>query len=324
MTARRPLYYTSGNLQEMTDAEIVEWQAAAIFVYAQNPTAVLSVVSSSGNVSPTMADTRLQAGAVLEVSDDDPPTEAETAEPSTVTVNYDKVSVTYTDVSGTSDTGTSYPVYQDNSGGTIQAMSLTDFKDTFITPAIDLLIAASESNNTGGTYTVTTSSTPPTGYTNVSTTAIFTDTRADTSAYTAGGLPETQDQPTTINNYFLHRRDGADSTPSRNLLFIDGSNDLQEYSTSNAKNLIGNWIRDEAGSSTGGNKITYAITSDGSGGNARGTSMVDTKLDGSGNLQTRGPTVGPNNAANIYYYGQEFPNGTAQTVTTYTLRITKS
>ena len=151
MTARRPLYYTSGNLQEMTDAEIVEWQAAAIFVYAQNPTAVLSVVSSSGNVSPTMADTRLQAGAVLEVSDDDPPTEAETAEPSTVTVNYDKVSVTYTDVSGTSDTGTSYPVYQDNSGGTIQAMSLTDFKDTFITPAIDLLIAASESNNTGGT-----------------------------------------------------------------------------------------------------------------------------------------------------------------------------
>ena len=79
-----------------------------------------------------MADTRLQAGAVLEVSYDDPPTEAETAEPSTVTVNYDKVSVTYTDVSGTSDTGTSYPVYQDNSGGTIQAMSLTDFKDTFI------------------------------------------------------------------------------------------------------------------------------------------------------------------------------------------------
>ena len=42
-----------------------------------------------------------------------------------------------------------------------------------IIPAIDLMIAASESNNTGGTYTVTTSSTAATGYTNVSTTAIF-------------------------------------------------------------------------------------------------------------------------------------------------------
>ncbi len=43
MTARSPLWYNSGDLQEMTSAEIVEWQAAAIFVYAQNPTAVLSV-----------------------------------------------------------------------------------------------------------------------------------------------------------------------------------------------------------------------------------------------------------------------------------------
>ena len=318
MTARRPLWYNSGDLQEMTDAEIVEWQEAAIFVYAQNPTAVLSVVSGSGNVSPTMADTRLQAGAMLEVEDGDPPGEAETAEPSTVTVNYDKVSVTYTDISGTSDTGTSYPVYQDNTGGTIQAMSLADFKDTFIIPAIDLMIAASESNNTGGTYTVTTSSTAATGYTNVSTTAIFVDTRADTDAYTAGGIPETQDQPTTINSYFLHRRNGADSTPSRNLLYINGDNDLQEFATSDAKTLIGNWVRDTAGSDSAGNKITYAITSDGSGGNARGTSMVDTRLNGSGNLQTRDLGDGST------YYGQEFPNGSAATITTYTLRVTKA
>ena len=321
MTARTPLWYNSGNLQEMTSAEIVEWQEAAIVVYALNPTAVLSVVSSSGNVSPTMADTRLQAGAFLDSSTPaDVDDESDTAEPSTVTVNYDKVSVAYTDVSGTSDTGTTFPVYQDNTGGTIQAMTLTDFKDTFITPAIDLMIAASESNNTGGTYTITTSSTAATGYTNVSTTAIFVDTRADTSAYTAGGLPETQDQPTTINSYFLHRKNGAVSVPTRRLLYINGDNDLQEYSESDGVNLIGNWIRDEAGSSTSGNKITYSITADGSGGNARGTSMVDTKLNGAGNFQTGQET----RSGTVFYYGQEFPNGTAATISTHTLRITKA
>ena len=320
MTARSPLWYNSGDLQEMTSAEIVEWQEAAIFVYAQNPTAVLSIVSGSGNVSPTMADTRLQAGAMVEVDDGEAVEESETPEPSTVTVNYDKVSVAYTDIAGTSDSGTTFPVYQDNTGGTIQAMTLTDFKDTFIIPAINLMIVASESNNTGGTYTITTSSTAATGYTNVSTTAIFVDTRADTSAYTAGGLPETQDQPTTINSYFLHRRNGADSTPTRNLIYINGDNDLQEYAASDAKTLIGNWIRDEAGSSSSGNKITYSITADGSGGNARGTSMVDTRLNGSGNFQTGSET----RSSTVYYYGQEFPNGTASTISTYTLRVTKA
>jgi|TARA_R110001583_G_scaffold101121_1_gene247478 hypothetical protein len=320
MTARSPLWYNSGDLQEMTSAEIVEWQEAAIFVYAQNPTAVLSIVSGSGNVSPTMADTRLQAGAMVEVDDGEAVEESETPEPSTVTVNYDKVSVAYTDIAGTSDSGTTFPVYQDNTGGTIQAMTLTDFKDTFIIPAINLMIVASESNNTGGTYTITTSSTAATGYTNVSTTALFADTRADTSAYTAGGIPETQDQPTTINSYFLHRRNGADSTPTRNLIYINGDNDLQEYAASDAKTLIGNWIRDEAGSSSSGNKITYSITADGSGGNARGTSMVDTRLNGSGNFQTGSET----RSSTVYYYGQEFPNGTASTISTYTLRVTKA
>ena len=123
MTARSPLWYNSGDLQEMTSAEIVEWQEAAIFVYAQNPTAVLSIVSGSGNVSPTMADTRLQAGAMVEVDDGEAVEESETPEPSTVTVNYDKVSVAYTDIAGTSDSGTTFPVYQDNTGGTIQAMN---------------------------------------------------------------------------------------------------------------------------------------------------------------------------------------------------------
>ena len=282
MTARSPLWYNSGNLQEMTSAEIVEWQKAAIFVYAQSPTSVLTVVSSSGSLD-AMNDTRKMAGAVS-TNASAFVAEGSTAEPGTNTVSYDKVTQTLTTsgVGQTADSGTTFPVYYDGSGN-IQAMNLTDFKDTFIEPAIDLLIAGTESNDTGGTYSITTSSTAATGYTNVSTTAVFVDTRANTGLYSSGGIPETLDQPQTITSYFLHRRNGADSDPTRNLLLIDGDNNLQEGATATMKTLIGNWIRYDAANTTG-QKITYTMAT--SGGNTRGTAMVDTRLNGSGNYQT--------------------------------------
>ena len=309
MTARSPLWYNSGNLQEMTSAEIVEWQKAAIFVYAQSPTSVLTVVSGSGSLA-AMNDTRKMAGAVS-TNASAFVAEGTTAEPGTKNVSYDKVTQTLTTsgIGQTADSGTTFPVYYDGSGN-IQAMNLTDFKDTFIEPAIDLLIAGSESNDTGGTYSITTSSTAATGYTNVSTTAVFVDTRANTGLYSSGGIPETLDQPQTITSYFLHRRNGADSDPTRNLLLIDGDNNLQEGATATMKTLIGNWIRYDAANTTG-QKITYTMAT--SGGNTRGTAMVDTRLNGSGNYQQL--QVGDD------YRSQEFPNGSAATINTYTFKI---
>jgi hypothetical protein len=314
MTARSPLWFNSGNLQEMTAAEIVEWQAAAIFVYASGPTAVLTVSSSSAGDLAAMSDTRKQAGVASDISNSAFVPESITSEPTTVTVSYDRVDNTYTTsgIGQTADGGITMPVYYDGSGG-IVAMNLTDFKDTFVEPAIDLMIAGTESNNTGGTYTVTTSSTAATGYTNVSTTAIFTDTRADTSLYTAGGIPESLDQPSTITNYFLHRRNGADSTPSRNLLLIDGDSNLIEGATATMKNLIGNWIRFDT-ANTSGQKIVYTMAT--SGGATRGTAIVDTRLNGDGNYQTR--LVNQD-----HYRSQEFPDGSPETITTYNLRIAK-
>ena len=312
MTARSPLWFNSGNLQEMTAGEIVEWQAAAIFVYASGPTAVLTVSSSSAGDLAAMSDTRKKAGATSQ-SASAFVAEGTTAEPGTVTVSYDRVDNTYTTsgVGQTADNGITMPVYYDGSGS-IVAMNLADFKDTFVEPAIDLMIASSESNNTGGTYTVTTSSSAASGYTNVSTTAIFTDTRADTSLYTAGGIPETLDQPETITNYFLHRRNGADSTPSRNLLLIDGDANLIEGATATMKSLIGNWIRFDT-ANTSGQKIVYTMAT--SGGATRGTAIVDTRLNGNGNYTRR--QVGDD------YRSQEFPDGSAATITTYNLRIAK-
>ena len=296
----------------MTAGEIVEWQAAAIFVYASGPTAVLTVSSSSAGDLAAMSDTRKKAGATSQANDAYV-AESSTAEPGTVTVSYDRVDNTYTTsgVGQTADNGITMPVYYDGSGS-IVAMNLADFKDTFVEPAIDLMIASSESNNTGGTYTVTTSSSAASGYTNVSTTAIFTDTRADVGAYSSAGIPETLDQPTTITNYFLHRRDGADSTPTRNLLLIDGDANLIEGATATMKSLIGNWIRFDT-ANTSGQKIVYTMAT--SGGATRGTAIVDTRLNGNGNYTRR--QVGDD------YRSQEFPDGSAATITTYNLRIAK-
>jgi len=313
MTARSPLWYNNGNLQEMTAAEIVQWQVAAIFVYASSPTVVLTINTGSAGNLAAINDTRLQAGAASSGASAFV-AESSTAEPSIVNVAYDRIhrARTTSGVGQTTDGGQiSYPVYKDASHN-IVAMNLADFKDTFIEPAIDLLVAGSESNNTGGTYTISTA-TSVSGYTLISSNAVFTDTRANTGAYSAAGIPETLDQPTTITSYYLHRRNGADSTPSRNLLLIDGSANLIEGATATMKTLIGNWIRYDT-ANTSGQKILYTMAT--SGGNTRGSGIVDTRLNGSGNYQTL-------QSYGTAYRSQEFPNGSAATIATYALRIAK-
>ena len=170
LLVRSPLYFSSGNLIELSSAEITEWTKKAIYKYSLSPTAVLTVVSSSGANIDAMSDTRLQAGATSQSSTAFV-AESSTDEPGTVTVSYDKINLAYTStgsISNTSDTGTTFPVYYDSSAGSLRAMNLTDFLDTFIYPAVDLLIAASESSDTAGTYTITSSASAATNYTKVS------------------------------------------------------------------------------------------------------------------------------------------------------------
>jgi len=318
VTVRAPLKYVDANtLQEMSSAEVTAWVDHICYLYGGNPSVTLTVDTGSAQNLQAMSDTRLQAGAVS-TNASAFVAEGTTAEPGTVTVTYDRVAQTYASISPTSDTGTTWPVYFDSSSKSIIAMSLADIKDTFLHPAIDKLIAASESDTTAGTFTVTTSATAATGYTNISTNAIFTDTRADTSAYAASGIPETLDQPTTITNYFLHRRNqgsdgfGSLATP---LIIADSGQTLTAQTTEAViEGLFLEWIRETASESSDGYQIVYSVGT--SGGNTRGTGMVDTRLNGAGNYQTR--QVGDD------YRSQEFPNGSAATITTYNLRITKA
>ena len=62
-----------------------------------------------------------------------------------------------------------------------------------------------------------------------------------------------------------------------------------------------------------GHKLSYNINGSG---NSRGTTMVDTRLNGSGNYQTL--LAGLDD-----YRAQEFPDGSPATINTYTFKITQ-
>jgi len=306
MAVRQPLYYNGSNqIQAMTTAMVDEIVDQIVYQYSQSPSVTLSVVSSGGSLD-SMNDTRLQAGATS-TSTTAFPSEATTAEPSVVTVSYDKITETRATVTPTTDTGKTWPVYY-NSSNQIQSMNLQDVKDTFLHPAIDLLSSGSTGTQQGGTYHITTSSSGA-----VSATAVFANTQADTSLYTAGGIGETLDQPTTLTSYYLHQLAGSDTSYTLPL-FVTGSDMLQSFPEATFESLIQEWIRYTAVSSTDGYSISYNINGSG---NNRGSGMADTRLNGSGNYQTRFVNTDD-------YRAQEFPNGTPTTINTYYLNINKS
>jgi hypothetical protein len=319
MTVRTPIFYNGTDIQEMNATQINEWKTYIAYLYGTDPSVTVTVVSNSGTLSPTMADTRLQAGNAITGQASAFANEATTDEPTTVTVNYDKLTgPTYnTSLSATADTNNvAFPAYYD--GSDIRAMSVADYLDTFIYATLTGMISGSESAATNGTYTIATS-TSVSNYTEVSgsNTAVFTDTRADTSAYTASGIPETLDQPTTVTNYYLQRRSDARAFPSQALLLVDTSGNLNQVDltsdTSSFNAILKNDIRHYAAEDTAGNKLSYNINGSG---NSRGSAMVDTRLNGSGNYQTF-------QAGLDDYRSQEFPDGSPATINTYTFKITQ-
>ena len=310
MAVRQPLYLDSGNIKEMTTAMVTQIVNQVVYQYSVNPSVVLSVVGSGGTLG-TITDTRLQAGAISNSSSSFP-NEATTQEPQQITVNYDKISSTNNSVTPTTDTGITFPVFSNS--GNIQAMNLQDVKDTFLHPAIDLLSAGSTNTSQGGTYTIHNNAALA-GGTLVSGTPIFVDTKADMTAYSAGTIGDhSQDNPTTVTSYYLHRINGNNNSYTQPLHIRSDSN-LQTFTSGNFESLLQGWIRKTAVSSSDGYKISYNIGSSGLG-NTRGTGISNTILNGSGDYQTR--QVGDD------YRAQEFPNGTPVSVSTYYLRVLKS
>jgi hypothetical protein len=307
MTVRVPLYWDGSNFREMSAAEIDSWTDRAIYHYSLAPSILLTVVGSGGSLG-AINDTRKTAGA-YSTSVSSYPSQATTAEPGTATVGYERTSQGTGSSTEAADTNSvAYPMYNDS--GNLRSMNQEDMLDTFIRPALIKMMSASTSAaTTAGTYTVS-SVTSLADHTLVSATPIYSNTIANVAAYTGSGIPESLDQPTTLTNYYLHIRNGVANTPTRNLMTLDASGDAQELSLAASTTLLGEWLK-WAVVSDAPRSIRYRLNGAGT---IRGSSMQDTRLNGSGNRQTR--FVNSND-----YRAQEFPNGTAVTVATHNLKI---
>lgn len=312
MAVRTPLYWDGSQLKEMSSAMITEIRDRAIAQYAASPAVTLSVVATSGSL-PSMIDRRYQAGAgTTDATNYD--TEAETPDISAVDTTYDKIDESTGTQSQPADTNNvRFPLYY--TGGNLRSMTYADFQDTFIKDAIDQLTSSYASNLQGGTYYVS-SSNSVAGMTLVSATPVYVDTRADASAYTAAGISETQDQPTTINEYFLHQINGG--TPSYTVpMYARTDGHLQQYASATFDTILQQAIRHTA-LNTVGYRISYSVGLTGATGTNRG-GMADTYLSGT---SADGYTTYFVNADD--YRTQEFPNGTPATRTTYYLKIIQS
>ena len=313
MAVRTPLYNNAGNIQEMSATQIQQIKDFCTLKYFTGNPVELQVDVGNGTIG-SISDTRLQAGAAS-TSATAFPSEATTAEPSVVTVTQNNIKqVLATTPTLTNDTGNLYPVYYDSQNN-IQAMNLQDMKDTFIHPVIDTIASTDNTTAQAGTYFISTSSTASYPVSVVSTTPVYTDTRADTSAYTAGGIGETLDQPTNITQYYLHKN----LTTSEALTYplkIRSDNDLQEYPTADFDAMIQNLMVYTALASTDGYTIRYELGTS-TANYTKGTGIADTRLNGSGNYQTRFVNADD-------YRAQEFPDGSPTTINTYYLRLIKA
>ena len=286
----------------MTDIHIGQIRSRCVNLYGANPSVDITVPSSGGDLG-TINDTRKTAGASI-TRVDRFATEGETNEPGTVTVGYSRLDENVESITQPADTNNRKNfLYQ--SGGNIYAMTNNDMYDTFYDSAINTLV---DGNDRDGTYRIHTG-TSLSGHTLISGTAVFSDTRANTGAYTAGGIGETLDQPFTVTNYYLFvTNQGTLTAQSQLAMLLRSDNDIQTFSQANSDALLAADMR-----YWGTQKIRYSVNGSG---NNRGSGMANTILNGSGNYQTR--FVNTND-----YRAQEFPNGTAITANTYFLRIRK-
>lgn len=232
----RPLILKSGNFYQMTDADLDTARGAMLHLYFGSPSVRLDVVSSGGTLG-SISDRRYYRSV------DNSSTLRYT------TTSYARISKV---VETTSAPGVkSLPLYW--TGSALKAMSITDFIDTFM-----VQIGGSSFWN----YAVYTGSTS--GYTQVSTTPIFVDTRSD---YTAYGY-------VTQSNYYLYKK-----TPSTvsygDFIFLDGSNNPTAFTTSNKNSAILSAVRYILAQYSG-YTLNYAFNN----GTQLGTGITNTVLSG--------------------------------------------
>ena len=361
---------TAHKFQRCSQPEVNRIMYEMLHAWAVQPSAGIDVVSS-GNMG-TISDTRLEVGAASS-DDTNFDTQSETANVFTETVNYNALVGSFfgqspITITRGSDPGgpapdqnsgtalsqllsgqnpghgngrTSFLLYMTASGSdtiTLREFNLQDMIDTFWVPAVNKLITASDSQtNNAGTFMVASGS-GSAGFTlsnrtKISTTPIFTDTRATASDYSAAGIPEAADQQDVVNYYHLYRWDAVNSSSTLNtaagvhlphLLVNTHGTDTAAGGATLALERIRHAdlkaqlkaIARYACLNESGQRIQYAVNpySNDPGYNVRDT-MIDTKLTDSSYLTNQ---VGDD------YRSQEVPTGNAATINTYQFLIRKA
>ncbi len=329
MAFRRPIKLDGGNLRNMTDAEILLLQQEAIRIYGSNPSTSLSYDNGNGNLA-NIPDYRLQASEAA-VGGAPWPTPGSAT---TVTVNYqhtllNRVLAPFQNRGPTAYGAMSYPVYFDVDNN-IRAMTWKDFNDTILTPAKDYLITNEGTDDNlyrAGTYTIHTT-TSLTGCTLVDPNPIFTDTQADVSGFASGSIPEPQDQPVTVQNYYLHRFnpvDGIDFVPP--VITTLGDVNLQSMPSNLFQALVSNDMPYNVDYGVDyGNTQTKFITyqywpTSGAGAAALPGATADVRGSSMANTFTSSQTIRYEQPYGGSYYSQSVPSGTPTAYTTWNLII---
>ena len=334
MAVRKPIYWDGTAIRSMTAAQILEIKKRCVYLFggSDRPVNLTYDASNSGTGMRRMLDTRDTAGTEASNSTSFGSNSPGNVNDGGASTTYDYIALSQTDGSPSDPSDTNniaFPLYQESTN-VFRAMTKTDMYDTFINDAIDLLV---DGNDRDGTYRISTNATSLTNHTRVNANPVFTDQRFDAEEV-HGSLTETTtkeilslsdvDQPLTIQNYYLYRTDQGTSysVPSIQLpLQTNTDEDFVTYSSANFDTLLKSLLFYSAASRTpyiihydieGAGVDAGTITDNASTPQTRGDAMVDTTLDAS---------VRINDQDGDTYKSQNMPTGSAETETTYTLKI---
>ena len=293
------------------------------YLYSLNTTVSCNVVATGGNLD-AITDNRMIAGAMEQRTAADGGFASAANTPNISSIlggTYDRINTTVSSSPPALPADTDlhrYPILLQDTAGEIQSMNLQDCIDYFILPTIANITSGTVSAAAGGAYHISASNSVA-GSTLQSATPVFIDTRANAAAYTAGGIGETLDQPTTVSNYYLHKITPAANTPNFMPLYWDYTNsNIEEMSLSLFDDVFGPMIQNLVVNGSGevgvDTKIRYNVNGAGT---TMGTVMADTRLSGSSDSGYTQRFVSTSD-----YRTQEFPNGTPTTNQAHTLKTT--
>lgn len=329
MAVRRPMWIdqTTGQPRSFTTAELSAIRQEAGRRCFQG-TSLSRKGTNDANLDG-MNDSRLQAGSYA----GNAVTYVDAANTSTLNFTYDYIDQAVT-------TGVLGQTWKDQfplvtpsvvlrpcyyEAGNLKVMTKQDVMDTFVYPAITGKHTSTTDNPNQYGYYFSSTTTSPSGGTNISTSVVYADTRANTAGYVDANIPNTQDQPTTITNYYLSRTNGTAQTANwtgRLPAFIGSTGNLYHPHSSTSlgsvdfSELFWVWLEkyfQEANESAVGYRLRYQVStaSPATGAVTRGSGMTDTKLNSQTTLYR---FVNAND-----YRTQDVPAGSAVAQATYYL-----